>query len=177
MCEYIGRYTLARKGFEVDENNPLYRAVDGVLFSKDMKTLIRFPCDKDCEEYTVPESVERIERYAFYMTGLKKVILPEGITLIENSVFLRDGKSTPLEVVVPSSLVYMGAENGGEHTSFTVAPGNKYYESSDAPTDSRPCTVGYTDIPFDGGETEPEYRYSRDVFRNICFSGTIFFAT
>ena len=49
----------------VDEGNPNYKAVDGVLFSKDDKTLIAYPKGKEGTTYTIPASVTEIGRYAF----------------------------------------------------------------------------------------------------------------
>ncbi len=35
------------KAFEVDENNPNYCDIDGVLYTKDKKTVVCYPCDHD----------------------------------------------------------------------------------------------------------------------------------
>ena len=44
--------------------------VDGVIFSADGKTLIKYPDDKIGEEYTVPEGTEVIGENAFYFKAL-----------------------------------------------------------------------------------------------------------
>ncbi|HHZ03050.1 MAG TPA: hypothetical protein GX396_08995 [Tissierellia bacterium] len=45
----------------VDRQNPYFTSLDGVLFSKDMKTLIRYPGYRTGNSYTVPEGVEKIK--------------------------------------------------------------------------------------------------------------------
>ena len=50
--------------FIVDKNNQNLTDVDGILYSKDMKTLIRYPRYKT-GVFELPESVERIEKNAF----------------------------------------------------------------------------------------------------------------
>ncbi|WP_317856422.1 GLUG motif-containing protein [Chakrabartyella piscis] len=49
----------------VSEDNPYYTAVDGVLFNKDMTTLMVYPSAREGSTYTVPESVTSIGSYAF----------------------------------------------------------------------------------------------------------------
>jgi hypothetical protein len=62
----------------VDESNPAYRSPDGVLFNKDQTTLIQYPLGKP-RDYTVPDTVTRIEDYAFQLsTSLTNVTLPGG---------------------------------------------------------------------------------------------------
>ncbi|MBQ2624510.1 MAG: leucine-rich repeat protein [Kiritimatiellae bacterium] len=50
--------------FDVAEENPVYKSIDGVLFSKDGKTLLRFPPAK-AGHYDIPDGVEAIATYAF----------------------------------------------------------------------------------------------------------------
>ena len=51
---------------KVHEDNPYFCDVNGVLFSKDMKILIRYPAGRKEEEYEIPEGVEEVASYAFY---------------------------------------------------------------------------------------------------------------
>ena len=53
------------KGFKVDENNPYYKSIDGVLYTKDEKTLVQYPISLENEDFNLPDSVENIEDYAF----------------------------------------------------------------------------------------------------------------
>ena len=51
--------------FYVDESNPYMKAVNGVLYNKDMTRLISFPMYRSIEEFTIPESVLSIDDYSF----------------------------------------------------------------------------------------------------------------
>ena len=55
------------KRFNVSLNNPFYTAVDGVLLSRDKKTIIKYPSSKK-GIYRLPKSVESIHQYAFRNT-------------------------------------------------------------------------------------------------------------
>lgn len=99
---------------EVDENNPNYCDLDGVLYSKDMKTLICYPPNhdqylrtkfgyetepyradsteeyiRDVQTYVVPSTVETIGELAFAYANLRNVYLPEGLKRIETLGFFK----------------------------------------------------------------------------------------
>ena len=65
------------QSINVLSDNPTLSSIDGVLYSKDMKRLIRCPELKE-GEVIIPEGVERIEPYAFFnCVYLKAVQMPE----------------------------------------------------------------------------------------------------
>jgi len=86
----IGDYALIEcwelTSIVVDEDNETYKSVDGVLFSKDMKTLIRFP-EALTGSYSVPNGVTSIGVRAFHRVSLTAVTLPDGLLEIKNSAF------------------------------------------------------------------------------------------
>ncbi len=72
----------------VDEKNPNYCSVDGVLFNKTMTELILYPAGKSDLTYSIPDSVTYIGSSAFYgCATLVSVTLPESVTTIEYSAF------------------------------------------------------------------------------------------
>lgn len=79
----------ALKKFVVDEANESFTAVDGVLYTKDMKTLLCVPKAYEGTEFTVPAEVEVISRSAFSDCKFEKVSLPEGLKRIEAMAFLK----------------------------------------------------------------------------------------
>ena len=87
----IEPYAFAFSGLteiKVDENNKHYSSKDGVLFNKNLSTLICYPCSYPETEYTVPSGVSRIEEYSFYgVTNLQEIIIPSSVTTISNNVF------------------------------------------------------------------------------------------
>ncbi|MBO7203175.1 MAG: leucine-rich repeat domain-containing protein, partial [Paludibacteraceae bacterium] len=71
----------------VAEDNLNYASIDGVLYSKDKKTLIICPPGKT-GSVTIPNSVTSIRRGAFYdCTGLTSVTIPNSVTSIGNAAF------------------------------------------------------------------------------------------
>ena len=98
----MGTYASIEK-FEVHPNNPHFTSVDGVLFTKDMKTLVNFPFYKDTINYTIPESVEKIAPYAFYRCKeLENILLPDNLKEIGNSAF--DRCTNLKEIIIPNSV-------------------------------------------------------------------------
>lgn len=67
----------------VDEQNEYWCAVDGVLYSKDMKTLHTYPCGKTDINYTIPDGVKSIKSYAFaHHKSLESITIPTSVTKI-----------------------------------------------------------------------------------------------
>ncbi|MBR6214419.1 MAG: leucine-rich repeat protein [Candidatus Methanomethylophilaceae archaeon] len=67
-------------GFEVDTNNDTYCSVDGVIYTKDMKTLVALP-PKKTGDFTVPGSVTKINMMACAHTDLNSVTVNSDIIL------------------------------------------------------------------------------------------------
>lgn len=91
----------------VASENRNFCSVDGVLFSKDMETLIFYPCGKREETYIVPDGVKKIENSAFsYNHFLSRVILPETLKSIGATAFYNCWKLTRVDM--PEGLQYVG---------------------------------------------------------------------
>ncbi|MBR6604153.1 MAG: leucine-rich repeat domain-containing protein, partial [Clostridia bacterium] len=85
--EYYSFFCNNLSEISVDEENEFYCDIDGVLFTKDKKTLLTYPKNR-AETYTVPSSVTTIAFCAFReCRSLKSLILPNSITEIEESAF------------------------------------------------------------------------------------------
>ena len=79
--------TTGNKAFSVDSANPTFKAESGVLFSKDGKTLIAFPCGKG-GDYEIPETVEALGEGAFSgNNALDSVKVPGSIKTISRLAF------------------------------------------------------------------------------------------
>ena len=77
------------KKFTVNENNQSYKDVDGVLFSKDNKMLIKYPAKKQLTDYVISEDVSLICTEAFTdNTYLKKVYVGNFVTAISDFAFM-----------------------------------------------------------------------------------------
>ncbi|MBQ5823853.1 MAG: leucine-rich repeat protein [Clostridia bacterium] len=103
----------ALENIEVDENNPYYCDIDGVLYNKDKTVLINYPCNHDeylrkkygyesesyradsteqyildVQTYVVPSTVTTLGEHCFGYANIRTLYLPEGLTRMETlSVF------------------------------------------------------------------------------------------
>ena len=92
--------------YEVAAGNNWFTAVDGVLFSKDTKTLVAYPRNKAGTSYIIPTGVKTLGKRAFYYNRkLETVTLPKGVESLENYVFLG---SKLKHVNLPDSVTYIG---------------------------------------------------------------------
>ena len=119
------------KEFKVEQGNERYDVADGVLFTKDMQTLIAYPggrkgafkipygvteigdgafsgCD-GLTEVTIPGSVTEIGDGVFHSCGgLTEVTIPSSVTAIKWGTFYKCSKLT--EVTIPSSVTEIGGK-------------------------------------------------------------------
>jgi hypothetical protein len=91
----------------VDRLNPDYASVDGVLFDKNMRTIITYPAGKNAESYTIPTSVTDIGIGAFGGSGgLTSIAIPSSVTDIKDGAFWSCYSLT--SIVIPSSVRSIG---------------------------------------------------------------------
>ena len=85
----------------VDENNVNYCDVNGVLYNKDMTTLISYPSGKEEANYEVIDTVTEIEEYAFYYSDVQTIKIPDTVSKIGEGAFYSSNLTT---MDLPSSL-------------------------------------------------------------------------
>ncbi len=89
-------------GIDVDDGNPSYCDLDGVVFSKDQTELCFFPCAHS-ETYIIPSSVTSIKHGAFGGNSLlKSVTIPQSVTNIGSAVF--ENCISLVSVAVPNNV-------------------------------------------------------------------------
>ena len=84
----------------VSEDNKKYKDIDGVLVSKDNKTLIKYPSGRVDNEYKIPASIETVAKNAFSETSLEKIDLGN-VSVLEDYAF---SDSSNLRVVLNDNL-------------------------------------------------------------------------
>ena len=91
----------------VSKENQIFRVIDGVLFSKNDKYLLCYPCGLTADHYDIPQCVETIGDGAFfYCTRLKSISIPENVTSIGDGTFLNCTSLTTISI--PDSVTNIG---------------------------------------------------------------------
>ncbi|MGN0531076.1 MAG: leucine-rich repeat protein [Eubacterium sp.] len=78
------------QAYNVVADNPYYKSVNGVLFSKDGKTIVSYPCSRyevSGAYYSVPKGTEAIGEDAFYQADLAALELPSTLKYIREYAF------------------------------------------------------------------------------------------
>ena len=75
-----------------------FASVDGVLFSKDKKTLVAYPDAKAGSRYRVPDGVTEIASSAFFDSSLAQITLPDTLKTIRDNAFDCCRKLTALNI-------------------------------------------------------------------------------
>ena len=92
---------------EVSPENPNYTSADGVLFTKDMKTLIQYPEGKSNSEYAIPDGVTTIGDNAFFSCDfLTSVTIPDSVKTIGDRAFYLC--TALLSITIPDSVTVIG---------------------------------------------------------------------
>ena len=106
--------------FAVHPENEHFTTKDGILFSKDMKTLIAYPPARNIEfdkfarslnttTYEIPDGVEVIRSKAFYKcVCVTEIRIPESVRIIEEKAFFKVEALESLSL--PEKLEYIGKD-------------------------------------------------------------------
>jgi hypothetical protein len=95
------------KTISVHSANQRYKAIDGVLFTKDGKTLCTYP-EGGKPVYRIPDSVTTIDVGAFYgCSSLISVTIPDSGTRVDAYAFAHCKSLT--SVTIPDSVTMVGA--------------------------------------------------------------------
>lgn len=72
----------------IECDSDYFKSIDGVLFTADYKTLVRYPPKKNGTDYVIPDSVVNIRSFAFRNCEfLENIILPNSLTRIGEEAF------------------------------------------------------------------------------------------
>ncbi len=118
--------------YQVDKKNPYFKAVDGVLFTKDGKTLLMFPSARR-GRYEVPAGTQEIALDAFWVSHpLEEVTIPEGIKTLGAKTTEEYGELPAKRLKLPASLEQLNMQYlTGDLESVEVAAENPAYETID----------------------------------------------
>lgn len=103
----------------VAEDNPAFRSIDGVLYSKDGKTLVYYPAARGGDAYTVEAGVTHLAPRAFAEAAhLRTLTLPDGLLEIGWGAFQSSNSLT--SVTVPASVTAVGDSVFSNSPSLTL---------------------------------------------------------
>ncbi len=112
----------------VDEKNPNYRSIGGILFSKDTSTIVECPMGKT-GTISLPQNTKYLNHLAFaYCMSITGVMLPEGLSSIGYWAFIFASHLNNL--VIPSTVSFIGDGPFGGCSALnnlTIAQGNSHY--------------------------------------------------
>lgn len=137
LGKYIFQDCKSLEAIETDENNPMFMDNEGVLFTKDGVTLVRYPQAKKDDSFAVPEGCTQLAAGSFTdavhlknidmgeavtygmdvffrCTGIESIAFPEGTTDISSSMFAYC--SSLKDISFPSTL-----KNIGDYAFYTCA--------------------------------------------------------
>lgn len=94
------------QNIEVTEGNPYYKSIDGVVYSKDGKKLIKFSPVRRCYDFRIPEGVEEIDIHAFdWNKHIHGIQLPETLKNLKAGTFTTCEKLST--IYIPSTMEYI----------------------------------------------------------------------
>ena len=125
ICSYAFSGCSELENINVSPENAAYTSIEGIVFSKDKKSLVVYPAGKS-GAYTVPDGVTSIVGSAFCScSGLTSVDIPDGVTSIGENAF--NSCSGLTSVDIPDGVTSIGYRAfGGCYNLNTICfNGNK----------------------------------------------------
>lgn len=142
--------------YNVDSANTDFATVDGVLFDKDVTTLLAYPNGKTNDTYVIPPTVTRINDQAFMgSNNLVSITIPSNVSMIGNSAFSGCIKLT--DVVIENGITSLGAFTFSKCknlNSILLPPSVKNIDNS--------CFVNCDDLTFFCETSTYSYQFAMD---------------
>ena len=109
--DYISPFAFANcdklREIQVSASNQTYKSVDGILYKKDGKTLVSYPCKRTEESFYMPDYVSSIAPYAFGDNeNLKEISISHTAADIGEKAFY--GCAALESIALPRSIVSVG---------------------------------------------------------------------
>ena len=119
--------------FTVSGDNTAYSSVDGVLYSKNVTRLLKYPSTKESAAYSIPDTVTTIDENAFYRCyGLRSLTVPDGVLNLPGNMVYHCPDLVSVTIGSGVSTINMNAFRDCERLeSFTVSADNTTFSSQD----------------------------------------------
>ena len=110
--------TTALTSISVNPANPSFTSIDGMLFNKEVTTLIQYSVAKRATSITIPAGVTTIGRQAFSgATFLTSITMQTGVTTIELGAF--NGMTSLSDITIPEGVTTIGNQAFGSASALT----------------------------------------------------------
>lgn len=74
--------------YDIDEDNPYFTSVDGIIYNKDMTKLVRVPKRYESKNIVIPDGVKIIDDWAlFSLDNVESIELPDSVEMIKEHAF------------------------------------------------------------------------------------------
>lgn len=93
------------EAYEVDEENEHYTAINGVVYTKDLKTLVAFPSAYPHKHFVVPSTTQVIGYGAFEFSRIDSIALFNELKIIEDCAF---SCSAIRSIEIPDTVIEIG---------------------------------------------------------------------
>ena len=117
------------KNINVSSENPYYCSIDGVLFTKNVDELLRYPSGKEATIYEIPDTVKTFSSFAFAFCGnIEKLIIPASVETINNQMFvlLKYVKMDGYQSISELKSDFKGFEVSSDNTNYCSVDGVLY---------------------------------------------------
>jgi|GEM_PF-982389 len=125
ISNYVFDYCERLATITVDENNPVFSSVDGVLFNKSQSGLIKCPEGKS-GSYTIPSTVKNIGQNAFFRCDITSLTIPDSVQTIDEYAFNQCNwlktLSLPVSVTSIGSYAFADCSNMNQITANWSVP-------------------------------------------------------
>lgn len=149
------------KAINVEAGNPYFASKDGILYNKDMTTILACPRNVQLPNSTlvVPETVTYVEEYIFSGVNIQKLVIPEGANISGGRGFYRMTALSEIQLLgsYGSTIAESDSSRMDQLAKVTVHDGfdfsgDTFKYSSMEWISSANITVTGGDAPYDGQE-------------------------
>lgn len=102
----IGAFVNCKSLSSIGSTSALFKSVNGVLYSHDMKDLLVYPCGKKDEKFAVPNGVQTIREAACAHACFNELVIPNSVVEIKDSAFACCNNLT--SVSIPGNVEIIG---------------------------------------------------------------------
>ena len=87
ISRYLFTHSMLLERIDVHPDNPLYKSIDGALYSKSSNGLIYWPIKNQSRVVSIPDGIQRIQDYAFENNQKFLLELPPSLNQINSEAF------------------------------------------------------------------------------------------